>query len=220
MLLKVNNIDLFYEKTGQGRPILLLHGNGESHKIFMTLSQKLSEYYTVYAIDSRGHGKSCKVKQLDYDSMAEDIVGLIRALNIEKPVIYGFSDGGILGILIAIRYPDLLSKLIISGANTCPEGIKKATLRIFRLIYFVTRNFKIKMMLTQPNIKDDDLNKITVKTLVLAGKKDCIDEKHTIHMAECIPNSTLRILEGESHESYVLDNHKLYQIILPFLEDK
>lgn len=218
MLLRVNGIELFYEKTGQGRPILLLHGNGESHKIFMALLQKLSDRYTVYAIDSRGHGKSSKVKRLDYDSMVEDIAGFIRTLNIEKPIIYGFSDGGILGILIAIRYPDLLSKLIISGANTCPEGIKKTTLRTFRLIYSITRSPKIHMMLTQPDIKDEDLNKITVKTLVLAGSKDCIDEKHTIHMAESIPNSTLRILEGESHESYVLDNNKLYEIIMPFLE--
>jgi pimeloyl-ACP methyl ester carboxylesterase len=120
----LQDITLYYEKTGQGKPIILLHGNGENHKIFDELVLQLSREYTVYAIDSRGHGKSSKTKSLDYYRMAEDIAGFIKLLNIEKPILYGFSDGGILGLIIGFRYPQLLSKLIISGANIRPEGIK------------------------------------------------------------------------------------------------
>ena len=108
MNIKVNGIDLYYEKTGQGCPIVLLHGNGESHDIFAVLIKRLSPNYTVYAIDSRDHGKSGKVKSLDYGDMMEDVAAFIRQLDIESPVLYGFSDGGIIGLLLAIKYPALI----------------------------------------------------------------------------------------------------------------
>jgi pimeloyl-ACP methyl ester carboxylesterase len=217
MLLKVKDINLFYEKTGQGKPIILLHGNGESHKIFDKLTMQLSENFTVYAIDSRGHGKSTRVRELDYSIMAEDIVEFIRVLNIEAPALYGFSDGGILGLLIAARYPQLLSKLIISGANVHPNGLKISYIKIFRMIYKITKSSKYKLMLTQPNISDGELKKIKIDTLVLAGSNDLIDEEHTKHIAESIPKSTLKIVVGESHSSYVVHSTKLYEIMKPFL---
>lgn len=219
MLQKVQDITLYYEKTGQGSPIILLHGNGEDHRVFDKLILKLSGEYTVYAIDSRGHGKSSKTKSLDYYLMAEDIVEFIKLQNIGKPILYGFSDGGILGLIIAFRYPHLLSKLIISGANIHPEGIKLKYIKLFRFIYSVTRSPKFRLMLTQPDINDEDLRKICVETYVLAGSDDMIEEKHTRHIAECIEKSTLKILEGENHMSYVTHSPKLYGIIKPFLED-
>lgn len=219
MFQKVHDITLYYEKSGQGTPIILLHGNGESHKIFDKLVPMLNTKYTVYAIDSRGHGKSSSAKELDYKLMAEDIVGFMKALHIEKPILYGFSDGGILGLIIASRYPDILSKLIISGANLNPNGVKLKFIKIFRLVYLLTRSSKYKLMLTQPDISDDELQKIKIETLVLAGSNDMIDEEHTKHIAESIPKSALKIIPGETHMSYVIDNKKLYGIIRPFLED-
>ena len=216
---KVNGITLYYEKEGQGKSIILLHGNGESHKIYQNLIPALRDQYTVYAIDSRGHGKSTKVKELDYRMMAEDIVGFIKALNIEKPILYGFSDGGIIGLMIAFSYPQLLSKLLISGANVNPEGINTKDKKMFQLIYSLTKSSKYKLMLSQPNISDEELGKISIATLVLAGSHDLIKEEHTRHIAQCIPKSVLQIVEGENHMSYVQNNAKLYKIIKPFLED-
>jgi pimeloyl-ACP methyl ester carboxylesterase len=220
MYQKVNGIELYYEKMGQGNPIILLHGNGEDHKIFLKLISELAKNYTVYAIDSRGHGRSTQVKELDYVSMAKDIATFIQVLNVEQPILYGFSDGGILGLLLAAHNPGLLSKLIISGANIKPDGIRAWYFRSFQLIYLFTRNPKYKLMVSQPNITDEELSKINIETLVLAGSKDMIREKHTRHIAECIPRSTLQILEGEDHMSYVYDNEMLYKIIKPFLEKK
>jgi pimeloyl-ACP methyl ester carboxylesterase len=219
MFQKGRDVTLYYEKTGKGRPIILLHGNGESHKIFDKLIPQLSESHTVYAIDSRGHGKSTRVKTLDYNIMAEDTVEFIRMLNIEKPVLYGFSDGGILGLIIAYKYPELLSKLIISGANIHPDGLKITYVKLFRLIYLITRSSKYLLMLTQPNISDEDLSRIRTQTYVLAGSNDMIEEEHTRHISECIPKSTVKILEGENHMSYVIHSPKLYGIIKPFLEN-
>lgn len=219
MLQKVNGIDLYYEKTGEGKPLILLHGNGEDHKIFDKLTDGLKKQYTIYAIDSRGHGNSTKVKALDYDSMAEDIAGFIVALQLEKPILYGFSDGGILGLMIAFRHPELLSKLIVSGANIQPDGVKKRHIFLFKIIYFLTRSRNFKLMLTQPDIKPEELGNITAETLVLAGSNDMIDEKHTRLIAKAIPQSTLEILSGETHSSYVVHSDKLVKIIRIFIEE-
>ena len=218
MFINVNGIKLYYEKNGQGEPFLLLHGNGEDHTIFDALTERLSKEYTVYAIDSRDHGKSGKVKHLDYGDMAEDVAAFIRELGIAKPMLYGFSDGGIIGLLLAIRYPEVLSKLIISGANTHPNGTKPWFYVLEKVVYFFTRNRKFKLMLTQPNITKAELNSITTPTVVLAGRKDIVKEAHTRAIAGNIPDSILRIVEGENHASYVLDNDKLYKVIKPYLE--
>ena len=192
MNIKVNDIELYYEKTGQGRPIILLHGNGESLDIFKILLKQLSPNYTVYAIDSRDHGKSGKVKSLDYRDMMEDVAAFIGQLDIEIPILYGFSDGGIIGLLLAIKYPVLLSKLIISGANANPDGIKTFTAILMKITYFFTRSRKYKLMLTQPNITYTELNTIVTPTLVLAGKKDIVKDEHTKRIAENIPGSVLK----------------------------
>ena len=217
MYIKVNGVELFYEKRGCGNPVVLLHGNGEDHTIFDVLIERLSQNYTVYAIDSRGHGKSGKVKDLDYRSMMEDVAAFIRELGISNAMLYGFSDGGIIGLLLAIEHPSMISRLVISGANTQTKGIKTINAIPMRIAYFFTRDQKLKLMLTQPNITNVELNTITTPTLVLAGSKDMVKDKHTRMIAENIKNSTLRILEGEDHASYVLHSKKLYDIINPFL---
>ena len=218
MRLNVKGIELFYKVSGEGPPIILLHGNGQDHRIFRVLRKKLSESYTVYAIDSRDHGRSSKVKRLDYIAKMEDFAEFIHILEIHKPIVYGFSDGGIIGLLLAIYHPDLLSKLIISGANINPDGVKKFFMILIKIAHFFTRSNKLKLMITQPDISVEDLYTITTPTLVLAGHHDVIKEEHTKLIARSIEGSELKIIPGESHESYVLHNEKLYGIIKSFIE--
>ena len=218
MRINVKGLELYYRVSGQGNPIVLLHGNGQDHTIFRVLIKKLSKSFTVYAIDSRDHGKSGKVQFLDYMSKMEDVAEFIRVLEVHKPIVYGFSDGGIIGLLLAIHHPDLLSKLIISGANINPDGVKRFFFVLMKIGYFFTRSNKLKLMLTQPDIPEEDLFTITTPTLVLAGRHDVIKESHTKLIASSISGSVLRILPGESHTSYVLHNEKLYGIIKSFIE--
>ena len=217
MKIKVNGVELYYKQSGQGAPIILLHGNGEDHSIFRILIKKLSDNYTVYAIDSRDHGRSSRVKILSYQSKMEDVARFINKLEIKKPILYGFSDGGIIGLLLAIRHPDVLKKLIISGANTNPDGIKGFAFILIKAGYFFTRNRKLKLMLSQPDISDAQLKTIVTPTMVLAGHHDVIKEEHTVNIAKNIQGSELRILKGENHTSYVLDNEKLYDTIKSFI---
>ncbi len=217
MKVRANGAELHYEVFGTGRPILLLHGNSENYKIFDRLIEELQRNFQVYALDSRCHGESEKTKEISYDLMAADTIGFIQTLGIEKPILYGFSDGGIIGLLVAIREPALLSRLIISGANLDPTGTADSLRWIARLVYFFTRNKLFKMMLTEPNIPVEELHKITIPTHVLAGEKDLIKEKHTRLIAENIPGSTLEIIPGERHGSYIVHSEKIYEILKKYI---
>ena len=218
MLVKVNNININYEVCGQGSPIILLHGNQETHEIFDKLIEKMQVNYTVYALDSRCHGKSDNPDKISYNLMAGDTIAFIKKLKISKPILYGFSDGGIVGLLIAIKEPDILSNLIISGANITPDATTKLDTILTKLFYFFTKNKLIKMMLDEPNIPLEDLQRITIPVHVLAGEKDVIRLNHTKLIADNIKNSTLEIVKGENHGSYIIHSDKVYGIIKKYLE--
>lgn len=149
--------------------------------------------------------------------MAVDMIEFIKKLKIDKPIVYGFSDGGIIGLLVAIKQPKLLSKLIISGANLNPNGMSRSMLIISKIGYFITRNKLFKMMIKEPNISRKDLEKIEIPTYVLAGEKDVIMEEHTRLIAENIKNSKLEIIPKENHYSYVVHSEKIYDIIKKYI---
>jgi len=217
MYIDINGIKLFYEQTGIGEPIILLHGNGQDHEIFDKLIAQLSKNFTVYSLDNRSHGKSSKVKELSYDDMTEDVVKFIQALKIEKPILLGFSDGGIIGMLLAIKYPHILSKMVIIGANLNPGGIKEHIRLLIKFTYTFTRSSKFKLMITQPDISTTELEKIMIPTLILAGENDFIKEEHTKTIAHSISCSKLKIVEKENHTSFVVHSPKLYEIVKSFL---
>lgn len=214
MIANVNGNNIYYEKSGAGKPLILLHGNGETHKIFDKAVKILSESFTVYALDTRGHGNSDKVNIYHYSDIKEDIRCFIETLELQRPILYGFSDGGIVGLLLAAEYPQLLSQLIVSGANSVPGGIRKGWLTIFKIIYLLTKDPKIKMMLEEPDITSDMLRKIEIPTAVLAGSRDIIKKEHTEYIAGMIKNSSLMILPGEGHGSYIVDSEKIARLLL------
>ncbi|MBO5342622.1 MAG: alpha/beta hydrolase [Lachnospiraceae bacterium] len=216
--IKVNNIKLFYTCTGSGAPLIMLHGNGEDHSIFNEAVALLTKHFTVYSIDARDHGQSDKVDELHYDDMAEDIRIFIEELGLEKPILYGFSDGGIIGLLLAIKYPELLSKVIGSGVNVNPEGLVKGWYIIFKIIYFFNRDRKFKLMLTEPNITKEMLSKIRIPVFLTGGSKDMIRQEHMRMIAENIPGAKLSILEGEKHGSYIVHNQKIAEVIIEYCE--
>lgn len=213
MIIEINGMKLFYEKQGSGPPLILLHGNGEDHHIFDEAAQALAGQWTVYRPDTRGHGQSGRVEELHYLDMAQDTIGFIKAMGMEKPVLYGFSDGGITGILTASMEPELLSGLIISGANLQPRGMKPLYHWLFKLLSLFSQKPALILMLTEPDIRRNDLQKIQIPVYVTAGEKDMIREPHTRFIAENIQNSRLAILEGEKHGSYVVHSMKLTELI-------
>lgn len=220
MFIQVNDVQLYYEIHGNGgRPFILLHGNGESTEIFSTLAGQLSWQYTVYALDSRGHGQSSPIPEYHYMDMMEDVAEFIRIMNLGQPLVYGFSDGGIIGLLLAVYHPELVSGLMISGANTNPYGLTDECFQDTCREYEETGNSMTGMMVYEPDITTGQLESISIPVQVIAGEYDLIRPEHTEYIADSIPLSRLFILPDEDHSSYVINNPVLHKILRPFLEE-
>ena len=214
-------IRISYVKRGSGHPLILLHGNGESHSLFDDAAEILSDEYEVYTPDTRGHGDSEGTERLRYDDMAGDIISLIRHENLtgdRRPVLFGFSDGGITGLLAAMRCPDAFDRLIVAGVNLTPGGLTFGTRMLMRLGFLFTRSDKLRLMLTQPDIKAEHLNVIKIPVFVFRAEKDVVKLSHSRTVTENVSNGKLIVLENETHESYVRDNKKLCALLTPILD--
>ena len=214
MFFESGNIRLYYERLGEGPALILLHGNGENCRIFDEAAQLLKERYTVYLLDTRGHGQSMPAEHLHYQDMAEDLYLFITELGIEKPAIYGFSDGGIIALLLASQHPEVPGRIIASGVNANPRGIKPFWLTLFRLMHFFRPDEATAMMLREPDITPADLARITVPVTVLGGQKDMIRRRHMQDIARNIPGGRYVELPGETHGSYVVHSQKIARILL------
>ena len=216
MEINVNGTTLYYERTGSGRPLLLLHGNGETHEIFDEAARTLSASFTVYAIDTRGHGKSAPVAVYHYADMAEDVAAFVKALSLEGACVYGFSDGGITALMAQIAHPHLFSRIAVSGANLVPEGLSASFLAAMRQSYKKKKDPLTAVILQEPAISLCALERITEPVFVLAGEHDIVREKHTRAIAKHIPASVLYLLKGETHDSYVVHAPALAALLAPF----
>ena len=213
MFVTVNDINLYYEVKGEGQPLMMVHGNSETHEIFDVASEVLKDYYKVYLIDSRDHGQSDKVKELHYDDMADDMVKFMEELDLKDVVYYGFSDGGIIGLLAAMK-TDRISRMVLSGANMTVNGVKPALKLLIKVLYFFTKDQKMEMMLKEPDIKPEDLKKISVPVSVVAGEKDMVTYEETVLIADSIPGAKLRIIPKAGHGSYIVHKKDIADIIL------
>jgi len=204
------DIELNYEEKGTGFPMILLHGNGENLEYFRNQIEYFGRFYRVIAIDTRGHGKSPRgEKPFTITQFAEDLYDFMVLKGIQKAIILGFSDGGNIALNFALKHLDMVEKLILNGANLTPEGVKRYVQITIEIGYkiasvFAKRSINAKknveilgLMVNEPNIKPEELKKINVPTLVIAGSKDMIKTSHTKLIYESLPNARLEILEGD-----------------------
>ena len=219
MEIQVNGVTLYYEVLGNGpKPFIFLHGNGEDHKTFTGIEKYLGDSYTLYLVDSRGHGQSCNLEEITYGDIAEDLISFIKSLNLKKPHVFGYSDGGNVALIAAIAQTDLLADIMIAGANATPEGLGTA-LRAMKEEYKYKPNKYLKMMLDEPNLSSDDLSRINNKVYVVRGEHDVITRDHTQWIAQSIPNSEYIEVENQDHGSYVSDSLMLSTIIKKYMTE-
>lgn len=217
--IEINDVTISYEVTGHGRPMLLVHGNGEDHRIFDRSAAILKEHFTCYLIDSRGHGGSSRVSEFHYRDMAKDMVLFMEELHLDQVTFVGFSDGGIIGLLAA-SMTKRISTLIACGANVRPEGLKALFSLPMRVYNLFRKDPLITLMIEEPDITDGELRNIQADTLVIAGQHDLIRRKETDYIAKTVPHATELILPGQTHTSYVVHSEKLAEIILGYMRHK
>lgn len=215
--VSVNGLDLFYTVRGpeDGKPVLLIHGNGGSHKSLKTQSLQLAKAgYRVYSPDSRGQGANPVLDEYHYADMAEDCYQFIVKMGLEKPAVYGWSDGGINALLLEMAHPGVSGLIVISGANLYPDC--GPDFEAFKEWILKEGTPLAMMMLSEPQIDPADLAAIKCPVLVTAGSKDLISVEHTTLIADSIPGSELIILDGETHSSFIKKSPKIGKLMLDF----
>lgn len=204
------DIQLNYTVAGQGFPLVMLHGNGEDHTYFEYQMAPFSQRYQVIAPDTRGHGGSPRgTAPFTLGQFAEDLKEFLDGREIKRCHLLGFSDGANIALLFALKYPEYVEKLILNGADLYPSAVKLSTqvpiVLGWGLLQPIRRFDKkarakwelLDLMTTQPHIKPQCLSLLTMPTLVAAGDRDMIRERHTRLIAKSIPNSRLAILPGD-----------------------
>ena len=218
---EVNRVQLHYAVVGAGKPVVLVHGNGESHELFDTeIEQLAAAGYRVYAPDSRGHGANAPQTEYHYDDMAEDMAQLIRRLGLEKPAYYGHSDGGIIGLLLAMKHPEALGLMAISGTNLTPAGIDPDFIREYTALNERAPDPLVTLMLTEPDIDPASLRAIPIPVLVTVGEKDLILRSETDRIMANLPRARLEVIEGADHGSYIVSSETMGKLLLDFFREQ
>ncbi|MDO7871672.1 MAG: alpha/beta hydrolase [Enterococcus casseliflavus] len=222
---------LYYEKTGSGRPLFLLHGNGGSSAYFSKQVDALRQKHQLYLIDSRGHGKSTNTqKKIDFFKMATDLLAIIQQEKLTKIALLGFSDGANLAMVFCHLYPEHVSCMILNSGNTEPRGVRLIS-RIGSVLQYLIvwlcspfskgmRGFlPILGLLFRPiGLSTADLNHLSVPTLILVGKRDSIKLSHSFYIANSIPQSNFIVVKGQGH-SFARKNPEVFNTkVLSFLE--
>lgn len=240
----INAVKTWYDTAGDGDPLVLLHGGISTNETWGAQMPVLAERFKVYAVERRGHGHSPDVEgPLNYSDMATDTIGFLETVVKQPAHLVGWSDGGIVGLMVAVERPDLVRKLVAIGANAKPalevgvpgaDGMPDADapeLEMFRSLYaasspdgpehwpVVFEKFK-KMAFSgdQPNMGAEDLARITAPTLIVSSDDDMMTLEHTIAMYRDIPGSELAVVPGTSHALLFEKPELANRIVLDFLE--
>lgn len=210
--ITANGIKLYYETYGQGQPLLLLHGNSSSISLFEKQIPDFSKQYQVIAVDTRGQGRSGEDgKTYTYDLFAEDMKAFLDSLHLDSVDIFGWSDGGNTGLIMAMNYPRKVRRLAAMGANIFIDHTVVDD-SVYRILHkeqhelkhdkfpgSTNRNRLITLLLTEPRHSFDQLQTIHCPVLVMAGQYDIIKDEHTRQIAAHIPGSQLIIFPGGTH---------------------
>lgn len=198
--------------------MILVHGNQEDSSIFFELVESIKGRYTCYLFDSRNHGKSSQTDVYDYQVMATDYLLAIKALNLDSPYFLGYSDGGIIGLYMTLIEPKSLKKMMICGANIHPLGIDKKARTLMGLEIEKTPNPYIQMMIEQPKLTFNQLDKIKIPAMIIAGELDVIQKRHTLAIHRHIKDSQLILMNKKHHDDYVVHRDDLKDLVRQFFK--
>ena len=237
----VNGIEMYYQVFGKGEPVLLIHGGLGHGDIWSAQVADLSKDHTVIVADSRGHGRSTRnADPYGYDLMASDYLALLDYLKVDKTALVGWSDGGIIGIDIAMTHPERLTRLFAHAANVTTDGVDPGVETDKTFGAYIERSGRDyakmsktpgeydafveqigQMWASQPSWTKEQLEKITVPTAIVVGDHDeAIKREHTEYIASVIPGAKLVILDNTSHFAMLQDPEGYNRAVRDFIDAK
>lgn len=229
----IRGIKMYCETYGKGSPLLLIHGNGGNISAFTSTIPWFAAKYLVIAADSRAQGKSTDSQDsLSFEMMADDEAALLDSMHIKTAYVIGWSDGGIVALLLAIRHPDKVMKLASTGANLWPDStaIMPADWKQEKKYYdsthtktFLTakekNDWKIFMLdWLQPNIPLSELHSIKCPSLIIGGDHDVITLEHMVLIYQHIPQANLWILPNSGHATLIEHKDEFNKKVTDFFQ--
>jgi len=235
----VNGIRMFYAVFGQGPPVLLLHGGLANANYWGNVIPLLvHNHFEVIVADSRGHGRSTRsAEPYSYELMASDTLVLLDYLKLRQVDLVGWSDGAIIGLVMAMHHPERLRRLFAYAANADPSGVRpgidtdpvfssyiQRTESEYRRLSPTPGEYQgflaqiQSMWAQQPNITQGQLGQIKVRTAIADGAHDeAIKREHTDYLARSIPGATLVILPDLSHFGMLQNPSEFSHAVIEFL---
>lgn len=229
----VRGVNMYAEVYGQGKPLLLIHGNGGNISAFANTIPYFSKKYKVIAVDSRAHGKTVDTKDsLSFEMMADDFAALLDKMHIDSAYVIGWSDGGINALLLAMRHPDKVIKLASTGANLTPDSTAltpptwadmvkqyQSEKDKPRTTDKAKNDWKIFMLdYVQPNIPFSALKAIKCPALIICGDHDLIPIEHTTKIYQAIPRAYLWVVPNSGHGTLIEHKDDFNKTVEGFFE--
>jgi len=242
--LPIRGAQIYFETSGEGEPVLLLHGGFGTVEDFASQTPELAKHFRVVAFERVGHGHTADNDEpFHYTTMASYTIDFVESLGIAPANLVGWSDGTIVALLVALARPDLVKRLVCVSGNFDVNGLKpnvvdwlkNATPQSFKedALTFVERYERaspdgpghypvvfektMKMWLAEPKIQREELARITAPTLVMAGDRDMIAPEHLLDLFRSIKDAQLCIVPGTSHELLAKKPEATNRVILEFL---
>lgn len=226
----------FADSHGAGEPVLMLHGGlSDSEVLLDSLEPAIGDRFRVLAFDRRGHGRTADTEAaFHYDDMATETIAAIEKLIGGPAHLVGWSDGGIVSLLVALRRPDIVRSLVLIGTNYhfngamtdpgdggVPEGLRARYVERSpdgAEHFPVVLEKSFAMFATEPTLTTEDLRKISARALVIVGDDDLMTLAHTASLYESLAVGQLAVVPGSSHAVVLEKPEFVGKLIREFLE--
>jgi pimeloyl-ACP methyl ester carboxylesterase len=228
----------FEDRAGPGVPVLLLHGGmSNSDALLGSIASVIGQQHRVVAFDRRGHGRTADTdRPFHYDAMADETIAFLESVVAEPAHLVGWSDGGIVALLVALRRPELVERLVLIGVNYHFSGILELDIdpdgefAQFMFTDYAERSpdgpehfpvvvdKAITLFATEPTLTTTDIATVTAPALVLVGDDDLIVPHHTQSLYEALPAGQLCVIPGASHGAPMEKPALVAHLIVEFLD--
>ncbi|MDA4125659.1 MAG: alpha/beta hydrolase [Thaumarchaeota archaeon] len=224
--LPIRGSQIYYQTSGDGEPLVLLHGGFGTVEDFASQTPELAKHFRVVAFERPGHGRTAdNGEPFSFTTMSEYTVDFMESLGLKAANLVGWSDGAAVALLVAIARPDLVKRIVSVGGffntsnmsagdkdwfkSATPESFRKAAPEVAKHYdevspdgpahFPIVFEKMVRMWLNEPDIQKEELAKIAAPTLVMAGDREAIPLEHTLELFRSIKDSQLCIVPGSTH---------------------